>query len=141
MLLAKQATAPKSLADLKQMQTCAQTNTTGLDWIKTQLHPAKQPLAFPTTTAAYQAVQINKCDALILDVPLVSLEKKQNPTKFGPVAGQVATHEQYGAVLQKGSKLLPIVNSTMKTLIANGTVGKLQKKWFNLNFALIPVLK
>jgi len=140
-LLSKQATAPKSLADLKQMQTCAQTNTTGLDWIKTQLHPAKQPLAFPTTTAAYQAVQINKCDALILDVPLVSLEKKQNPTKFGPVAGQVATHEQYGAVLQKGSKLLPIVNSTMKTLIANGTVGKLQKKWFNLNFALIPVLK
>jgi ABC-type amino acid transport substrate-binding protein len=86
-------------------------------------------------------VQINKCDALILDVPLVSLEKKQNPTKFGPVAGQVATHEQYGAVLQKGSKLLPIVNTTMKALIANGTVGSLQKKWFNLNFAKIPVLK
>ena len=43
---------------------------------------------------------------MILDVPLVSLEKKQNPSKFGPVAGQVVTHEQYGAVLQKGSKLL-----------------------------------
>jgi ABC-type amino acid transport substrate-binding protein len=78
---------------------------------------------------------------MILDVPLVSLEKKQNPTKFGPVAGQVVTHEQYGAVLQKGSKLLPIVNSTIKTLTANGTVGKLQKKWFNLNFAKIPSLK
>jgi polar amino acid transport system substrate-binding protein len=140
-LLSKQATAPKSLADLKQLQTCAQTNTTGLDWIKTQLHPAKQPLAFPTTTAAYQAVQINKCDALILDVPLVSLEKKQNPSKFGPVAGQVATHEQYGAVLQKGSKLLPIVNATLKTLTTDGTVGKLQKKWFNLDFSKIPVLK
>jgi polar amino acid transport system substrate-binding protein len=140
-LISKQTTAPKSLADLKQLQTCAQTNTTGLDWIKTQLHPAKAPLAFPTTTAAYQAVQINKCQALILDVPLVSLEKKQNPTKFGPVAGQVVTHEQYGAVLQKGSKLLPIVNTTLKGLIANGTVGKLQKKWFNLNFAQIPVLK
>jgi len=139
-LLSKNATAPKSLADLKRMQTCAQTNTTGLDWIKTQLHPAKPPLAFPTTTAAYQAVQINKCQALILDVPLVSLEKKQNPSKFGPVAGQVVTHEQYGAVLQKGSKLLPIVNSTLKTLTANGTVGKLQKKWFNLNFAKIPTL-
>jgi polar amino acid transport system substrate-binding protein len=140
-LISKQTTPPKSLADLRQLQTCAQTNTTGLDWIKTQLHPAKQPLAFPTTTAAYQAVQINKCQALILDVPLVSLEKKQNPTKFGPVAGQVVTHEQYGAVLQKGSKLLPIVNSTLKGLIANGTVGELQKKWFNLNFAKIPVLK
>jgi polar amino acid transport system substrate-binding protein len=140
-LISKQTTAPKSLADLKQLQTCAQTNTTGLDWIKTQLHPAKAPLAFPTTTAAYQAVQINRCDALILDVPLVSLQKKQKPAAYGPVAGQVVTHEQYGAVLQKGSKLLTTVNSTMKGLIADGTVGKLQKKWFNLNFAKIPALK
>jgi polar amino acid transport system substrate-binding protein len=140
-LLSKQAPVPHSLADLKAMQTCAQTNTTGLDWIKTQLHPAKAPLSFPTTTAAYQAVQINKCQAMILDVPLVSLEKKSAPAKFGPVAGQVVTHEQYGAVLQKGSKLLAPVNAALKTLTANGTVGKLQKKWFNLNFATIPVLK
>jgi polar amino acid transport system substrate-binding protein len=140
-LLSKQAPPPKSLADLRKLQTCAQTNTTGLDWIKTQLHPAKAPLAFPTTTAAYQSVQINRCQALILDVPLVSLEKKQNPTKFGPVAGQVVTHEQYGAVLQKGSKLLPVVDKTLAGLVKNGTVGKLQKKWFNLNFAEIPVLK
>ena len=140
-LISKQTTAPKSLADLKRLQTCAQTNTTGLDWIKTQLHPAKAPLAFPTTTAAYQAVQINKCQALILDVPLVSLQKKQKPSAYGPVAGQVVTHEQYGAVLQKGSKLLATVNSTMKGLIADGTVGKLQKKWFNLDFSKIPSLK
>jgi polar amino acid transport system substrate-binding protein len=140
-LLSKQASIPKSLADLKQMQTCAQTNTTGLDWIKTQLKPAKAPLTYPTTTAAYQAVQLNRCDAMILDVPLVSLERKTRPTKYGPVAGQVVTHEQYGAVLQKGSKLLAPVNTAMKALIANGTVGKLQKKWFNLDFSKIPVLK
>jgi len=140
-LISKQTDAPTSLADLKQLQTCAQTNTTGLDWIKTQLHPAKSPLTFPTTTAAYQAVQINRCQALILDVPLVSLQKKQKPAAYGPVAGQVVTHEQYGAVLQKGSKLLPVMNTTMKSLIKNGTVGKLQKKWFNLDFSKIPVLK
>jgi polar amino acid transport system substrate-binding protein len=140
-LLSKQAPVPHSLADLKTMQLCAQTNTTGLDWINTQLHPTKKPFAYPTTTAAYQSVQINRCQAMILDVPLVSLEKKSAPSKFGPVAGQVVTHEQYGAVLQKGSKLLAPVNTAMKALTANGTVGKLQKKWFNLNFATIPVLK
>jgi polar amino acid transport system substrate-binding protein len=140
-LISKQTTAPKSLADLKKLQLCAQTNTTGLDWINNQLHPVKAPLTFPGTAAAYQAVQINRCQALILDVPLVSLEKKQNPSKFGPVAGQVATHEQYGAVLPKGSKLLPIVNTTLAGLIKNGTVGKLQKKWFNLDFSKIPTLK
>ncbi len=140
-LLSKQASVPHSLADLKKLQTCAQTNTTGLDYIKSHLHPAKAPLTFPTTTAAYQAVQINRCQAFILDVPLVSLEKKQNPTKFGPVAGQIITHEQYGAVLQKGSKLLTTVDSTMKALQANGTIGKLQKKWFNLDFSKVPALK
>jgi polar amino acid transport system substrate-binding protein len=140
-LISKQTTPPKSLADLKQLQTCAQTNTTGLDWIKTQLHPAKSPLPFPTTTAAYQAVQINRCQAMILDVPLVSLQKKQKPGAYGPVAGQVVTHEQYGAVLQKGSKLLPTVNGIMKQFAKDGTIAKLQKKWFNLDFAKIPALK
>ena len=140
-LLSKQAPVPHSLADLKNLQTCAQTNTTGLDYIKTKLHPAKAPLAFPTTTAAYQAVQINRCQAFVLDVPLVSLEKKQNPTKFGPVAGQIVTHEQYGAVLQKGSKLTALINKTLSQLTENGTVGKLQQKWFNYNFSKIPVLK
>jgi ABC-type amino acid transport substrate-binding protein len=140
-LISKQTTPPKSLADLKKLQTCAQTNTTGLDWIKTQLHPAKSPLSFPTTTAAYQAVQVGRCDAFILDVPLVSLQKKQKPGAYGPVAGQVVTHEQYGAVLQKGSKLLAQVNTIMKGFAKDGTIAKLQKKWFNLDFSKIAILK
>jgi ABC-type amino acid transport substrate-binding protein len=44
-------------------------------------------------------------------------------------------------VLQKGSKLLAPVDSAMKALTTDGTVGKLQKKWFNLDFSKIPVLK
>jgi polar amino acid transport system substrate-binding protein len=140
-LLSKKAKVPHSLADLRNMQTCAQTNTTGLQYISDQLKPAKKPLTFPSTTAAYQAVQIGRCEAFILDVPLVSLERKQNPSKFGPVAGQIVTHEQYGAVLQKGSKLTKTVDAVLAKLTKNGTVGKLQKKWFNVNFAAIPVLK
>ena len=140
-LISKQTTPPKSIADLKKLQTCAQTNTTGLDWINSKLHPSKRPLTYPTTTAAFQSVQLNQCQAMILDVPIVALERKSNPSKYGPVAGQIVTHEQYGAVLQKGSALLPLVDAQIKKLTANGTIGKLQKKWFNLNFAAIPVLK
>jgi polar amino acid transport system substrate-binding protein len=140
-LISKSATAPKSLADLKGMQTCAQADTTGLDYIKTKLRPSKAPLVYQTTTAAFTAVQINRCQALVLDVPIVALQKKSKPAAYGPVAGQILTHEQYGAVLQKGSKLTPEVSSVIKQLTANGTVGKLQKKWFNLNFDAIPILK
>jgi len=139
-LISKQTTPPKSIADLKKLQTCAQTNTTGLDWINSDLKPDKKPLTYPTTTAAFQSVQLNQCQALILDVPIVALERKSNPSKYGAVAGQIATHEQYGGVLQKGSALLPYVNAQIKKLTANGTVGKLQKKWFNLDFSSIPTL-
>jgi len=140
-LLSKKAPVPHSIADLRKLQTCAQTDTTGLDYINNQLKPDKKPLVYPTTTALYQSAQLNRCQAVILDVPLVSLEAKSQPGKFGPVAGQIVTHEQYGAVLQKGSKLTSIVNATMKGLIKNGTVAKLQKKWFNIDFSKVPVLK
>jgi polar amino acid transport system substrate-binding protein len=140
-LLSKQAPVPHSIADLRKLQTCAQQDTTGLQYIQDQLKPAKKPLVFPTTTALYQSAQLNRCQAVILDVPLVSLEAKSAPGKFGPVAGQIVTHEQYGAVLQKGSKLLPVLNKTIQGLTKNGTIGKLQKKWFNIDFSKVPVLK
>ena len=140
-LLSKQAPVPHSIADLKKLQTCAQQDTTGLQYIQDQLKPDKKPLVFPTTTALYQSAQLNRCQAVILDVPLVSLEAKSKPGAFGPVAGQILTHEQYGAVLQKGSKLTPVVNGVMKTLTTDGTIGKLQKKWFNLDFSKVPALK
>jgi polar amino acid transport system substrate-binding protein len=140
-LLSKNATAPKSIADLKQMQTCAQTDTTGLDWIQTQLHPAKKPLIYQQTAAAFQAVHVGQCQALILDVPIIALERKSKPTAYGPVAGQIVTHEQYGAVMQKGSKLAPSVDKAIKQLTADGTIAKLQKKWFSFSFKSIPVLK
>jgi polar amino acid transport system substrate-binding protein len=140
-LLSKKAKVPHSLADLKKMQTCAQTDTTSLDWLTTVLKPTKKPLRYPTTTAAYEAVHVGTCQAFILDVALVSLEKKTRPTAYGPVAGQILTHESYGAVLQKDSKLTPIINGVLKKLTKNGTIAKLQKKWFNVNFAKIPILK
>jgi polar amino acid transport system substrate-binding protein len=140
-LLSKKAKTPHSIADLKSMQTCAQTDTTGLQWIQQKLHPTKQPLIYQSTSAAFVAVQIGRCDALILDTPIVASEKKARPTKYGAVAGQIVTHEQYGGVLAKGSQLTPMVDTIIAKLWKNGTISKLQKKWFNIDFAKIPVLK
>jgi polar amino acid transport system substrate-binding protein len=140
-LLSKKARTPHSIADLKSMQTCAQTDTTGLTWIQQKLHPSKAPLIYQTTSAAFLAVQVGRCDALILDTPIVASEKKAHPSAYGAVGGQIVTHEQYGAVLQKGSKLTPLVNAQINKLWQNGTIAKLQKKWFNIDFSKIPVLK
>jgi polar amino acid transport system substrate-binding protein len=140
-LISKKTTAPKSIADLKSLQTCAQTDTTGLDWINTVLHPTKKPRIYQQTAAAFTAVRIGQCDALVLDVPIVALERKAHPANYGPVAGQIVTHEQYGAVLAKGSKLSPSVDAAIKSLTSDGTIAKLQKKWFSFSFKSVPVLK
>ena len=140
-LLSKTAPVPHSVADLKTMQTCAQSDTTGLQYIEDQLKPDKTPLTYPTTTAAYQSVSVGTCQAFILDVPLVLLQKKQTPDRFGAVAGQIVTDEVYGAVLQKGSKLTAKVDAVLAKLTRNGTIGQLQKKWFNYDFSAIPSLK
>jgi polar amino acid transport system substrate-binding protein len=140
-LLSKKAKVPHSVADLKNMQTCAQTDTTGLSWIQQKLHPTKAPLIFQSTAAAFVAVQIGRCDAIILDTPIVASEKKARPSRYGAVAGQIVTKEQYGGVLQKGSPLTPVVDAQIDKLWKNGTIASLQKKWFNIDFSKIPNLK
>ena len=77
----------------------------------------------------------------MLDVPIVASQKKTKPSAYGPVAGQIVTNEKYGAVMAKGSKLKPSVDRAIRALTANGTIGKLQKKWFNVNFSKVPVLR
>jgi polar amino acid transport system substrate-binding protein len=140
-LLSKQAPVPHSIADLKKLQTCAQADTTGLDYINNTLKPDKKPLVYPTTTAVYQAVQLNRCQAFVLDLVLLSLERKTKPSAYGPLAGQIQTHEQYGGIVQKGSKLLPAIDNAMKQLTADGTIKELQVKWFKVNLNAVPVLK
>ena len=140
-LLSKKAPTPHSLADLSRLQTCAQADTTGLAWIQQKLHPAKAPHVYQATAAAFIAVQVGRCDAFIMDTPIVASEKKARPSRYGAIAGQIITHEQYGAVLQKGSKLTSVVDTEIAKLWKNGTIGKLQKKWFNVDFSKVPVLK
>ena len=139
-LLNKSATAPKTLADLKSMTLCAQTATTGLGYAQHQLKATKVQI-YTTTSAAFSAVQVGRCNAFVMDVPIVASQKKSKPSAYGPVGGQIVTNEKYGAVLAKNSKLTPLVSKAIDELNSDGTIGKLQKKWFNLNVSQVPVLK
>ena len=97
-LLSKKAKVPHSIADLKKLQTCAQTDTTGLTWIQQKLHPSKAPLIYQSTAAAFTAVQIGRCDAIVLDTPIVASEKKARPT---PVRQRRRPDHHEGAVRRR----------------------------------------
>src|SRR5204863_6932089 len=139
-LIRKGLAKPTSIAALKTLQLCAQSTTTGLAYIQHTIRPAKKPLVYsPSSTAAFDAVEAGKCDALILDVPIVVSQSKKKPGAYGGVIGQIITHESYGAVMDKGSKMKPFVDRAITALTANGTIKKLQSKW--LPFTRVPTLK
>jgi polar amino acid transport system substrate-binding protein len=141
-LISKGTKKPTKISDLKSLQTCAQAATTGLGWIQHKLRPAKKPLVYSaSSSAAFDAVQSGACQALILDTPIIEAQSLKKPGAYGGVAGQIDTHESYGAVMQKNSPLIPYVNRAIRTLLANGTIGKLAKRWEGYDPAKIPVLK
>jgi polar amino acid transport system substrate-binding protein len=139
-LIRKGLKKPTSLAALKTLQLCAQSTTTGLAYIQHKLRPKKKPLVYsPSSTAAFDAVEAGKCDALILDVPIVAAQSKKKPGAYGGVVGQIRTNEHYGGVMEKGSKLKPSLDRAINALKANGTINRLVKKWL-LN-PIPPILK
>jgi polar amino acid transport system substrate-binding protein len=138
-LIRKGLTAPKHIADLKKLQLCAQSNTTGLAYIQHTLRPSKRPLVYSaSSTAAFDAVEAGRCDALILDVPIVVSQSNKKKGAYGGVVGQIVTHEGYGAVMDKGSTFKPFIDKAITTLKKNGTINALQKKW--LPFTRVPIL-
>jgi len=139
-MIRKGLAKPTSIAALKSLQLCAQSDTTGLAYIQHTLRPAKKALVYSSSsTAAFDAVEAGKCDALILDVPIVVAQSQKKTGAYGGVVGQIVTHEGYGAIMEKGSALKPAIDKAIKALKANGTIGKLQRKW--LPFTRVPVLK
>jgi polar amino acid transport system substrate-binding protein len=133
-------TSPTSLAQLKTMNLCAQADTTGLDYLQHKLH-ATHIHIYNATAAAFAAVSAGVCDAFVMDVPIIASQKKTKPSAYGAIGGQIVTNEKYGAVLTKGSKLTASVSSAIKALTADGTIAKLQTKWFAIDVSKIPVLK
>ena len=80
-----------------------------------------------------------RCDALILDMPIVVSQSKKKKGAYGGVVGQIVTNEFYGAVLEKGSKFKPVLDQAIGALRANGTIQRLQAKW--LPFTTVPIWK
>jgi polar amino acid transport system substrate-binding protein len=141
-MIAKGVAKPTSIADLKNLQTCAEASTTGLDWILHKLHPSKQPRVYSASSSAvFDAVQSGACQALILDVPIIEAQNQKKPGAYGGVVGQIDTHEGYGAVFAKGSPLIPYVSRAINALLKDGTISKLTKRWFGYDPSKVPVLK
>ena len=123
--------AAKSLSDLVGAKLGAQVGTTSYSTITDTIKPTSKPAVFDTNDLAVQALKNHSIDGLVVDLPTgfyITSAELDN----GVIVGQIpptGTPEQFGFVLDKGSKLTACVSQAVDALRADGTLDKLKEQW------------
>ena len=136
------AASAKTIADLKGLTIGAATGTTSFDAIEKVIQPTAGAQAFNSNDDAKAALAASQVDAIVVDLP-TALYLTAVELDGGQIIGQLAgatAGDQFGLVLDKGSKLTAKVSAAVDALKANGTLKKLQDKWL-AGYAGAPVLK
>jgi len=140
-LVAPGVTPPATLAELRNLRVCAQAKTTSMRYVQTKLRPKRAPHSFPSPIDALRALSDGFCQAMVADLEILVAAKRDQPDLYGPIAGQIATHERYGAVFEKGSKLRAPVSAALQSLARTGVVARLATRWFGDGWDRAPTLR
>jgi polar amino acid transport system substrate-binding protein len=140
-LLAEGVKEPKSLADLRKLQLCAQRGTTSQTAANTVVRPARKVLLFDKQEGLLDALYQRRCDAVVDDAPILAALRRQAPDRYGRLVARLDTAEAYGMVFEKGSALRAPVNTALSQLRTTGTIATLQRRWLGANVANLPVLR
>jgi len=133
----------KSIADLKGAKLGAQVGTTSLDFITDTVKPSSQPAVYQRNDLAVAALKNGQVDGIVVDLPTAFYITGAEVTD-AKVVGQFdntgGTAEQFGLVLDKGSKLTSCVSQAVTALRTDGTLASLEKQWLS-DAVDAPVLK
>jgi len=135
------AAGATSIADLKDYLIGGATGTTSFDAIGSVIAPSQDAFAFNSNDDAKAALTNGQVDAIVLDLP-TALYASCCELTGGKIIGQLPTAlkgDQFGLVLDKGSKLTAAVTKAVDDLRADGTLAKLEEKWLTAD-AGVPVL-
>jgi polar amino acid transport system substrate-binding protein len=124
----------RTLADLKKAKLGAQVGTTSLDTITDVVKPAKQPAVFQRNDLAVAALKNGQVDGIVVDLPTafyITGAQVQDAKVVGQFSSAGGPSEQFGLVLDKGSRLTPCVSAAVTQLRADGTLAALEKQWLS----------
>jgi polar amino acid transport system substrate-binding protein len=136
------AAGATSIADLKDYLIGAATGTTSFAAIDSVIKPTQAALAFNSNDDAKAALTNGQVDAIVLDLP-TALYASCCELDGGTIIGQLPTADkgdQFGLVLDKGSKLTAAVSKALDELRADGTLAALEAQWLTAD-AGVPVLE
>lgn len=123
------AAAATTLAELKKFKFGAQVGTTSLDFIKNTIGADKEPFIYDDTNGAKVALTGKQIDAIVVDLP-TAFYITSAEIDGSKVVGQFPSGgggEQFGALLEKGSKLTPCINEALTILKGSGKLAAIQE--------------
>lgn len=135
------ATTPTTIAALRALQLCTERNATGYRLIRTTIRPAKAPLLAGNAQRLFGLLQSGRCDAAVYDTPILGAEVAGAADRYGPLVGRIVTGERYGVVFPKTSRLRGRVDGIVRTLVTDGTVRGLSKRWISTDVRALPVIR
>ncbi|MFC0625045.1 ABC transporter substrate-binding protein [Kribbella deserti] len=134
--------AAKTVAELADAKLGAQVGTTSYTVAKEVIKPKQNPAVFDTNDLAVQALKNKQIDGIVVDLPTgfyMTAAQLDDGVIVGQVPPTIDEIEQFGFVLEKGSKLTSCVSQAVDALRADGTLAKLQQQWLSAGGA--PELK
>ncbi|MEV6596057.1 ABC transporter substrate-binding protein [Actinoplanes sp. NPDC051346] len=121
----------KTIAELKGATLGAQVGTTSYQAITELLKPTAKPQVFNNNDDAKKALENSQVDGIVVDLP-TAFYMTGAELDDGVIVGQlpqVGVPEQFGLVLDLGSKLTPCVSQAVEQLRQDGTLATLEKTW------------
>lgn len=121
-------------ADLKGAKLGAQVGTTSLDTLTDVVKPDRQPAVFQRNDLAVAALKNGQVDGIVVDLPTafyISGAELQDAKVVGQFSSAGGPSEQFGLVLDKGSRLTSCVSAAVTQLRGDGTLAALEKQWLS----------
>ena len=124
-----------SISALKGAKIGVQVSTTSYQAVINEIKPSQSVAVYNTTDDEVSALKNGQVDAIVTDMPTVFYLASAELDN-GKIVGQFsyngdAAAEQFGLLLQQGSKLTSCVNQALATLKSNGELAKLTKQWLS----------
>lgn len=133
-VLVRAGTEVPDLASAQELRWGAIQSTTFVETIEDSIVPEEEAILYDGQQEVVAALEAGKIEATLLDLPLAVAVANRSAGKLEAVA-QLPEKEALAVGLPKGSSNRQAVDSAIRALGADGTIGDLLEEWIGTDAA------
>jgi polar amino acid transport system substrate-binding protein len=138
-VLARVGIEANSVQQLQKLRWVVSRTSTLTPTVRDRIRPNSTPIEVEDRTGALHVLRSGKADALLLDLPVALGLAHAEPSRFRVLA-QLPGGHGLAAALPDGSPNREIVDSAIRHLQADGTIGKLTDHWLGASEDDVPLI-